>query len=163
MHDTARAILAQAKTAGCEIVLPVDAVVAEEFRANPPTQTVAIGQIPAGSMMLDVGPATVAALVARLPGWRTLVWERPARRVRDAALRCGHGGAGEGGGGGDRGRHAAQRRRRRRHGGRPLRQAGVMERLSYVSSAGGAFLEWLEGKTLPGVAVLMAHTETVKA
>jgi phosphoglycerate kinase len=160
MYDTARTIMGQAKAAGCEIVLPIDAVVAEEFRANPPTQTVAIGAIPAGSMMLDVGPATVAALVARLPVWRTLVWngplgafETPPFDAGTVALAQAVAAATDAGtlrsvaGGGDT--VAA------------LRQAGVMERLSYVSSAGGAFLEWLEGKTLPGVAVLMDNTKTV--
>jgi len=160
MYDTARTILAQAKAAGCEIVLPIDAVVAEEFRANPPTRIVPIDAIPAGSMMLDVGPATVAALIERLPTWRTLVWngplgafETPPFDAGTVALAKAVAAATDAAtlrsvaGGGDT--VAA------------LRQAGVMERLSYVSSAGGAFLEWMEGKTLPGVAVLMDNTKTV--
>ena len=154
MHETARDILIRAGAAGCEIVLPIDAVVAEEFRANPPVRTVTIDQIPAGSMMLDVGPATVAGLIARLPAWRTLVWNGPlgafetppfdaattalAHAVADATI---SGSLRSVAGGGDT--VAA------------LRHAGVMERMSYVSSAGGAFLEWMEGKILPGVAVLM--------
>ena len=154
MHETARDILIRAGAAGCEIVLPIDAVVAEEFRANPPVRTVTIDQIPAGSMMLDVGPATVAGLIARLPAWRTLVWNGPlgafetppfdaattalAHAVADATI---SGSLRSVAGGGDT--VAA------------LRHAGVMERMSYVSSAGGAFLEWMEGKVLPGVAVLM--------
>ena len=66
MHAMALDILAKAQAAGCEIVLPTDAVVASEFKPNPPTQTVAVGAVPADTMILDVGPATVAALVARL-------------------------------------------------------------------------------------------------
>ncbi len=154
MHGTARDILARAAAAKCEIVLPVDAVVATEFRANPPTETVAIASVPADAMILDVGPATVADLIARLPGWRTLVWNGPlgafetppfdvatitfARAVADATQA---GALVSVAGGGDT--VAA------------LRHAGVMDRLSYVSSAGGAFLEWMEGKTLPGVAALL--------
>jgi phosphoglycerate kinase len=156
MHATARDILARAKAAGCEIVLPVDAVVAEEFRANPPTQTVSVSAIPAGSMMLDVGPATVADLAARLPGWKTLVWNGPLGAFETApfdaattALAQAVAKATEAGslrsvaGGGDTVS--------------ALKHAGVMERMSYVSAAGGAFLEWLEGKTLPGVAILTVH------
>ena len=153
MHGTARDILERAKAAGCEIVLPLDAVVAAEFRANPPTETVSVSAIPAGSMMLDVGPATIADLAARLPGWRTLVWngplgafETPPFDTATTALAQAVAKATEAGtlrsvaGGGDTVS--------------ALKHAGVMERMSYVSAAGGAFLEWLEGKTLPGVAIL---------
>ncbi|MBN8891484.1 MAG: phosphoglycerate kinase [Acetobacteraceae bacterium SCN 69-10] len=153
MHPEALAILATAKAAGCEVVLPVDAVTATEFRANPPTRTVAIAAVPDDAMILDVGPASVAALVARLPGLKTLVWNGPlgafetppfdaattvlAHAVADATTA---GTLRSVAGGGDT--VAA------------LRHAGMMERMTYVSSAGGAFLEWLEGKTLPGVAAL---------
>ncbi len=153
MHPTAREILVQAAAAGCTIVLPVDAVVAREFRANPPTETVAIGAVPADAMILDVGPASVAALVASLAGLRTLVWNGPlgafetppfdhatVALARAVAAATSAGALRSVAGGGDT--VAA------------LRQAGVAERLSYVSTAGGAFLEWLEGKTLPGVAAL---------
>ena len=156
MHGTARDIMARAKTSGCEIVLPLDAVVAEEFRANPPTQTVPVTAIPPGSMMLDVGPATVADLAARLPAWRTLVWngplgafETPPFDTATTALALAVAKATEAGslrsvaGGGDTVS--------------ALKHAGVMEKLSYVSAAGGAFLEWCEGKTLPGVAILTVH------
>ncbi len=154
MHVTARAILARAEEAGCEIVLPVDAMVATEFRANPPTQVVPIGQVPADSMILDVGPDTVVALTQRLPALRTLVWNGPLGAFETppfdtgtmalahaVAIATEKDGLRSVAGGGDT--VAA------------LRQAGVMDRLTYVSSAGGAFLEWLEGKTLPGVAVLL--------
>ncbi len=155
MHETAREILAQAKAAGCEIVLPVDAVTATEFRPNPPTQVVPIGQVPAGAMILDVGPQTVALLKAKLPGLKTLVWNGPlgafeippfdaatvalAHAVA-AATTSGH--LRSVAGGGDT--VAA------------LKHAGVVDDMSYVSTAGGAFLEWLEGKLLPGILALQS-------
>jgi phosphoglycerate kinase len=155
MHQTAREILARAQAVGCEIMLPVDAVTATEFRADPPILTVPVGMIPAEAMMLDVGPATVAGLVARLPELRTLVWngplgafETPPFDAATVALAQAVAAATRAGklrsvaGGGDT--VAA------------LRHAGVMQDMSYVSSAGGAFLEWMEGKILPGVAALMA-------
>ena len=153
MHAMARDITARAKTTGCEIVLPVDAVVAREFRANPPIETVPVEHIPADSMMLDVGPQSVKLLADRLGGVRTLVWNGPlgafetppfdtattalAKAVA-AATQTGH--LRSVAGGGDTVS--------------ALKHAGVLEQLSYVSSAGGAFLEWLEGKALPGVAAL---------
>jgi phosphoglycerate kinase len=153
MHDTARAILATATEVGCDIVLPSDGVVAFEFKPNPPTQTVTIADVPPEAMILDVGPATVRDLVDRLGALRTLVWngplgafEVPPFEASTVALAEAVARATEAGtlrsiaGGGDT--VAA------------LRQTGVVDRLSYVSSAGGAFLEWLEGKTLPGVAAL---------
>ncbi len=156
MHVIARAILARAEEAGCEIVLPADAVTATEFKPHAATETVAIGAVPDGSMILDVGPETVEDLKQRMLGWHTIVWngplgafETPPFDAATMALAHAVAEATEAGalrsvaGGGDT--VAA------------LRQAGVLDRLTYVSSAGGAFLEWLEGKTLPGVAVLMAE------
>ncbi len=153
MHDTARAISARAEAVGCVIVLPVDAVTATEFRANPPVSVVAAGAIAADAMMLDVGPATVADLVARLASVKTLVWNGPLGAFEtapfDAAtVALAHAVA-----------EATERGSLRSVAGggdtvSALRHAGVLERLSYVSSAGGAFLEWLEGKTLPGVAAI---------
>ena len=153
MHATARDIMAEAKLAGCEIILPVDAVVAREFRAHAPTETVSIHAIPADAMMLDVGPNTVQLLRDRLPGIRTLVWNGPLGAFEtppfDAATTAlaqtvaeltAQGSLRSVAGGGDTVS--------------ALRHAGVLDRLSYVSTAGGAFLEWLEGKTLPGVAAL---------
>ena len=153
MHATALEIVAKAKAAGCEIVLPVDAVTATEFRANPPIKTVKVTDIPADSMMLDVGPATVAALIAKLSSVKTLVWNGPLGAFETApfdaatvALAHAVAAATQSGallsvaGGGDTVS--------------ALRHAGVSEQMSYVSSAGGAFLEWMEGKTLPGVAAL---------
>ena len=153
MHQTARDILAQAEAQGSEIVLPVDAVVAREFRAGTASEVVPVTAIPADAMMLDVGPATVAALVRRLGQVKTLVWNGPLGAFELApfdratvALAEVVAAATEAGllvsvaGGGDTVS--------------ALRHAGVADRLTYVSSAGGAFLEWMEGKILPGVAAL---------
>jgi phosphoglycerate kinase len=153
MLETARGILRKAQTSGREIVLPVDAVVAREFKANAPSETVKVGAVPADAMILDVGPATVADIERRLAACRTLVWNGPlgafetppfdrgtveiARRV--AALTKG-GKLLSVAGGGDTVS--------------ALGHAGVVDDLSYVSTAGGAFLEWLEGRELPGVAAL---------
>lgn len=153
MHATALDILAKAKAAGCEIILPIDAVTATEFAPNPPTATVPVNAVPAASMILDVGPASVAALIARLASVKTLVWngplgafETPPFDAATTALAKAVAAATTAGklrsvaGGGDTVS--------------ALRHAGVSEQMSYVSSAGGAFLEWLEGKPLPGVDAL---------
>ncbi len=153
MHETARRIEAEAKAAGCEIILPVDAVTATEFRANPPTRVVAIEAVAPGTLILDLGPASVARLAEKLAGWKTLVWNGPlgafetppfdagtTALARAVAARTAAGALRSVAGGGDTVS--------------ALHHAGVAERFSYVSTAGGAFLEWLEGKTLPGVAAL---------
>jgi phosphoglycerate kinase len=153
MHETARDILRRASAAGCEIVLPTDAVVAREFKAHAVTETVPARAIPADAMMLDVGPETVRALCAKLPTLKTIVWNGPlgafetapfdqatndlAHAVGDATA---SGALRSVAGGGDTVS--------------ALKGAGEIERMTYVSSAGGAFLEWLEGKTLPGVKAL---------
>ncbi len=151
LHDTARGI--EAKAGSCQILLPMDAVVARELRPGVTTETVPLGVVPEESMILDVGPLTTAAILDRLADCRTLVWNGPLGAFEippfDAAtvrVAKGVGGLTRAGsllsvaGGGDT--VAA------------LRHAGVLEQLSYVSTAGGAFLEWLEGKVLPGVAAL---------
>jgi len=153
MHATAREILGKAEAAGCSIVLPSDAVVATEFKANPPTETVSVDAVPGDTMILDVGPASVAALIRQLPTLKTLVWNGPLGAFEtppfDAAtVALAHAVA-----------EATQKEGLRSVAGggdtvSALRHAGVIDKLSYVSSAGGAFLEWLEGKTLPGVAAL---------
>jgi phosphoglycerate kinase len=153
MHGTARAILQEAARAGCDVVLPVDLVVAERFAAGAPHRIVPVDAVPKTMMALDVGPATVALVKARLAAARTLVWNGPfgafelppfdaatVAVAEEAARLTDAGRLRSVGGGGDTVS--------------ALRHAGVAERLSYVSTAGGAFLEWLEGKTLPGVAVL---------
>ncbi len=155
MHDTALRMIAEAKAAGCEILLPTDVVVAGEFKAGAANQAVPVAEIPADKMALDVGPASVAAVQARMAQMKTLVWNGPfgafelapfdAATVAVAKTVAAQTQAGKLrsiGGGGDT--VAA------------LRHAGIAEQMSYVSTAGGAFLEWLEGKTLPGVAALSA-------
>ena len=153
MHSTAKDILAQAKTANCEVVLPIDAVVANELKPGVATQTVSVDAVPADTMILDVGPATIAALILHLASLKTLVWNGPlgafetppfdvatsafAKAVAEATQK---GALRSVAGGGDTVS--------------ALRHAGVLDKMSYVSTAGGAFLEWLEGKTLPGVAAL---------
>jgi len=155
VHAAAGDILARARAAGCEVVLPVDAVTAAELKPNVPTRTVAIGAVPADAMILDVGPATVALLKGKLAAVKTLVWngplgafETPPFDAATTAIAQAVAAATSGGalrsvaGGGDTVS--------------ALRHAGVADKMSYVSTAGGAFLEWLEGKTLPGVAALSA-------
>jgi len=126
MLDTAQEIMSRAKAANCDLVLPTDVVVAEAFAANAPNKTVPAHECPEDMMILDAGADSVAAIVKRFEGSKTLVWNGPL--VLSVA------------GGGDT--VAA------------LNASGSGDRFSYVSTAGGAFLEWLEGKTLPGVAVL---------
>jgi phosphoglycerate kinase len=155
-HDlaqTARDILATAKSKSCEILLPVDAVVAKEFKAGSPHRVVAITDVNADEMILDAGPKSVAAIKAAFDGARTLVWNGPLGAfeiepfdvaTNEAARRAGAltkaGKLVSIAGGGDT--VAA------------LNQAGVADDFSYISTAGGAFLEWLEGKPLPGVQAL---------
>src|SRR5579883_1709856 len=155
MHGTARQILAQAKSAGCAVVLPADAVVAEALKQGVAAETVAIDKVPAGRMILDVGPRSVAALIGHLSTVRTLVWNGPLGAFEvppfDAATTAFARAVAE----------ATQAGRLRSVAGggdtvAALRHAGVADKLSYVSTAGGAFLEWLEGKILPGVAALEA-------
>ncbi len=153
MHGTAREIMEEAHRAGCAIMLPMDAVVAREFRAGAETEVVPVGAIPDDAMMLDVGPNTLQALRDRLPDMRTVVWNGPLGAFETAPFDAGtvslagtvaemteQGSLISVAGGGDTVS--------------ALRHAGVLERLTYVSTAGGAFLEWLEGKVLPGVAAL---------
>ncbi len=153
LHATAREIEAKAKSAGCDILLPVDAVVAREFRAGAPSETVTVDAVPDDALILDVGPLTAASILDCLSDCRTLVWNGPLGAFETppfdvATVRVAKGVAGltkagtllSVAGGGDT--VAA------------LRHAGVAEELTYVSAAGGAFLEWMEGKTLPGVAAL---------
>jgi phosphoglycerate kinase len=153
MHATAREILDKAAAAKCEVLLPVDAVVATEFKPNPETQTVGIDAVPEDAMILDVGPATVERIQDRLEGVKTLVWNGPlgafetppfdaatVALARVVAAQTQAGALRSVAGGGDTVS--------------ALRHAGVIDKVSYVSTAGGAFLEWMEGKTLPGVAAL---------
>jgi len=153
MLDEARAITAKAESIGCEIVLPVDGMVASEFAENTPSEAVDVTAIPADKMMLDVGPKTIEDLKARVDAAKTVVWNGPlgafeiapfdqaTSAVASHVAACQQAGSLLSvAGGGDT--VAA------------LGKAGVKEKFGYVSTAGGAFLEWLEGKTLPGVAAL---------
>jgi phosphoglycerate kinase len=153
MADSTRDVLSIAEKRGCTIILPDDAVIADKLDAHVMTRTVGINAVPAEAMILDIGPQSVARISAALVECKTLVWNGPvgafetppfdwatvalakkvaeltmARKLLSVA------------GGGDT--VAA------------LAAAGVEDKLSYVSTAGGAFLEWLEGRELPGVAAL---------
>lgn len=153
MAETALDILRRADSDGCEVILPSDVVIAPEFKQGSPNRVAPVDAVPDDQMILDIGPATIRGLSEKLNHVRTLVWNGPlgafevppfdagtvavARAAADATQ------AGtllSVAGGGDT--VAA------------LNHAGVAERFSYVSTAGGAFLEWLEGKELPGVAAL---------
>ncbi|MCW1919583.1 phosphoglycerate kinase [Rhodobacter sp. KR11] len=153
MAPTALEIIAKAKAAGCTIHLPVDVVVAGEFKANAANKVVAVGDCPADQMILDAGPATVKAIEAVFAACKTLIWNGPlgafeltpfdaatvaAARAAAALTRAGK--LVSVAGGGDT--VAA------------LHHAGVAEDFTFISTAGGAFLEWMEGKDLPGVAAL---------
>ena len=153
LTDTALAILDAADKADCTVHLPYDVVVATEFRTNPPTRTINVHEVASDEMILDVGPAAVEALGDALKTCRTLVWNGPmgafetppfdtatVALARTAAALTQSGGLVSVAGGGDT--VAA------------LNHAGVAEDFSFVSTAGGAFLEWMEGKELPGVAAL---------
>jgi len=155
MLETAKAIMRKADANGCKLILPTDAVVAEEFKANPEIAVVPVTAVPLAQMILDVGPASAAALEILLEQYKTIVWNGPLgafetppfdqstnRVAQKAAELVAAGKLLAVAGGGDT--VAA------------LAHAGVLEEFSYVSTAGGAFLEWLEGKTLPGVKALEA-------
>lgn len=153
MADIATALLAKAKSVACELILPIDAVVARALKDGIATETVSIDRVPEDCMILDIGPATVDRISARLGQCPTLLWNGPvgafevrpfdagtvALAKRVAALTK-TGRLLSVAGGGDT--VAA------------LSHAGVVDQLTYVSTAGGAFLEWLEGRELPGVKAL---------
>ena len=152
--DTAREIMTAAKARGCAVVLPVDAVIAREFRSGVAHAVVPTLAVPSDAMILDVGPKSIAHMTASAGGVQDAAVERPARCLRDRALRRRHVRARAGGrrltregklttvaGGGDT--VAA------------LNAAGAADDFTYISTAGGAFLEWLEGRELPGVAALI--------
>ena len=156
LAEIAEQILGTADAAGCTVHLPYDVVVAREFAANPSSlRTCNVHEVAADEMILDIGPAAVEALADVLKTCRTLVWNGPlgafeiepfdtatVALARTAAALTREGSLVSVAGGGDT--VAA------------LNHAGVADRFSYVSTAGGAFLEWMEGKTLPGVAALEA-------
>jgi len=152
---SAREILAEAERRHCEIVLPCDAVVAPALKAHAATAVVPIAAVAADAMILDLGPRSVERVVSVLARAKTLLWNGPVGafeiepfdtatiQIAEAAAELTTAGKLVSiAGGGDT--VAA------------LNRAGVTARFSYVSTAGGAFLEWLEGRTLPGVAILQA-------
>lgn len=151
--DKARAILNAAKTRGCAIVLPTDGVVAKEFKAMAPAKTLPVGETPDDGMILDVGSDSIALIASRLETAKTVVWNGPLGAfetppfdngtnaiARHVAMLTKVGQMVSVAGGGDT--LAA------------LAQAGAEDGFTYCSTAGGAFLEWLEGKELPGVKAL---------
>ena len=153
LAETAREILQKAETAGCEIILPRDIVVAWEFKAGAENEVRDASDCPKDGMILDAGPKTVAYISDVLNDANTLIWNGPLgafeiepfdsatnAAARHAAERTKAGSLVSVAGGGDT--VAA------------LNQAGAAEDFTYISTAGGAFLEWMEGKTLPGVAAL---------
>ncbi|MEX0367194.1 MAG: phosphoglycerate kinase [Ruegeria sp.] len=153
MTGTAREILAKAETTGCKILLPSDVVVAREFKAGAENETVAADACPADAMILDAGPETVARVAEVMECAKTLIWNGPMgafeiapfdaatnTAAKQAAALTKAGQLITVAGGGDT--VAA------------LNQAGAAADFTYISTAGGAFLEWMEGKTLPGVAAL---------
>ncbi|MEP0941405.1 MAG: phosphoglycerate kinase [Rhizobiaceae bacterium] len=153
LADTARSIMDRAEAENCEIVLPSDVVVAEEFAAHSPNQVLMADDVPEDGMILDAGPNTLALIEERIKASKTLVWNGPlgafeiapfdaatVAAAQVAARQTREGQLVSVAGGGDT--VAA------------LNHAGVSQDFTYVSTAGGAFLEWMEGKTLPGVAAL---------
>jgi phosphoglycerate kinase len=154
LADTARSILTAAAKANCAIILPVDAVVAKEFKAGAASHAYGVDAIPADGMMLDVGPLSVERVNAAIDNAHTLLWNGPMGAFEvppfDAATVA-------------VAKHAASRTRAGKlisiaGGGdtvAALNHAGAAAEFTYVSTAGGAFLEWLEGKELPGVKALI--------
>ncbi|MBQ9352427.1 MULTISPECIES: phosphoglycerate kinase [unclassified Phyllobacterium] len=153
LADTARAIMAKAQAANCTIILPVDAIVAWHFEANAPFHAYGLDAIPEDGMILDVGPQSIERIKGAIDDAATLVWNGPlgafeltpfdkatVAAARHVAERTKSGHLVSVAGGGDT--VAA------------LNHAGIADDLTYVSTAGGAFLEWMEGKPLPGVDVL---------
>lgn len=154
MAPTALEILAKAKAAGCTIHLPLDVVVAREFKAHAANETVAASACPSDAMILDAGPKTVAALRLLFADCKTLIWNgplgafelEPFNMATNAAAQAAAALTSAGklvsvAGGGDTVS--------------ALNQAGAADDFTFISTAGGAFLEWMEGKELPGVAALM--------
>ena len=153
LADTAKQIEANAKASGCDILLPRDLVVAKEFAANAPHRTCGLDEVADNEMILDAGPQTVAILAAAMDTAKTLVWNGPlgafeltpfdmatVQAAKAAAIRCKSGALTAVAGGGDT--VAA------------LNHAGASADFTFISTAGGAFLEWMEGKPLPGVEAL---------
>jgi phosphoglycerate kinase len=155
LGDTAREIMAKAAASGCELLLPVDVVVAREVKPGTATRTLALDEVGDGDLILDAGPKTVERLLAAMDASKTLIWngplgvfEVPPFDIATVAAAKKAGALAEAGritavaGGGDTVS--------------ALNHAGVADQMTFVSTAGGAFLEWMEGKVLPGVKALEA-------
>ncbi len=153
LGDTAREIMASAKGAGCELLLPVDVVVAREVKPGTATRTCGLDDVKAGDLILDAGPETVKRLLGAMDASKTLIWNGPlgvfevppfdmatVAAAKHAAQLATAGKLTAVAGGGDTVS--------------ALNHAGVVDDMTFVSTAGGAFLEWMEGKELPGVAAL---------
>ncbi len=153
MKEQALKIMQTAKGHNCKIVLPVDAVVSKEFRANPPVENIAVENVHDNQMMLDIGKETVSSLNGVVSGAKTVLWNGPMGAFETPPF--------------DQGTTALaktvadltqQKKLVSVAGGgdtvSALAHAGVEDKMTYVSTAGGAFLEWCEGKTLPGVQIL---------
>jgi len=153
LADTARKIMADAEKVNCAIILPVDGIIAHKFEAHAPSHDYGVDALPADGMMLDVGPMSVDRVKAAIDNAHTLLWNGPfgafemqpfdkatVEVARYAAARTKAGKLISVAGGGDTVS--------------ALNHAGVADDFTYISTAGGAFLEWLEGKDLPGVAAL---------
>ena len=153
MAATARALLERARATGCEVVLPIDAVVAAELAPGVTAETVPVARVPPDMMILDIGSQTAVAVCAKLAACRTLIWNGPLGCFEVPPFDAGTNAVAA---------KAAELTRAGRlfsvaGGGdtlAALAHAGAAEEISYLSTAGGAFLEWLQGKTLPGVAAL---------
>jgi len=153
LAETANRILAKATASNCTIILPVDAVVAREFAANAPSDVLAIASMDPLGMILDVGPKTVGEIKAAIDGAKTLVWNGPLGAFETVPFDAGTTAVAK---------YVADRTKAGKlvsvaGGGdtvSALAHAGVKDDFTYVSTAGGAFLEWMEGKDLPGVAAL---------
>ncbi|MEO0771564.1 MAG: phosphoglycerate kinase [Pseudomonadota bacterium] len=153
MADTAREIMGKAGAAGCDIILPSDVVVANEFAAGAPHETVPAHACPDDAMILDAGPGSVVRITAAFEASQTLIWNGPLGAFEIAPFDTATNAAAA---------HAAGLTKAGKlisvaGGGdtvAALNQAGAAQHFTYISTAGGAFLEWMEGKTLPGVAAL---------
>ena len=155
LGDTAREIMGEAARAGCTVILPTDVVVAKEFKAHAETRVCPVDSVADDEMILDLGPDSTDRIAGLIEAAQTIVWNGPlgafetppfdtatVEAARFAAKQAKAGGLVAVAGGGDT--VAA------------LNHAGAASDFTYVSTAGGAFLEWLEGKTLPGVAALQS-------
>lgn len=153
LAETAKQIMIDAATAGCALILPIDAVVAREFKAGADSEVVDVSTVPDDAMILDIGPKSIEKVNEWLDRANTVVWNGPLGAFEIAPFDNATMAAA---------RHAAERTREGllvsvAGGGdtvAALNQAGVASDFTYISTAGGAFLEWMEGKTLPGVAAL---------